>query len=291
MQAKRKTLDYLYNDVTKEFNLLLKLSGMPSSTFYRTFKILQEGGSLKRKVGSGRPHKFCGDERRRLAQLALKYPTFSGQNLAEMMYEKTGISANASTMRRTFARGGIKKKMPEMVPLITDAHRRKRLDFAGHWKNYHFADVFLSDECLFQLHRNKVKVWCRKSQRRPQKAAPKFSPKVMVWGALSFNGFYLKIFEDGTINNRKYCEIVAEFMPHADALYPNGWVLEQDGATPPTSKETKEFLAENNIQILQWPPNSPDINPVENAWTILKDFVEKRNPQTKEELIGIIQES
>ena len=37
---------------------------MPSSTFYRNFKILQEGGSLKRKVGSGRPHKFCGDERR-----------------------------------------------------------------------------------------------------------------------------------------------------------------------------------------------------------------------------------
>ena len=47
MQAKRKTLDYLYNNVAKEFNLLLKLSGMPSSTFYRNFKILQEGGSLK----------------------------------------------------------------------------------------------------------------------------------------------------------------------------------------------------------------------------------------------------
>ena len=112
-----------------------------------------------------------------------------------------------------------------------------------------------------------------------------------VWGALSFNGFYLKIIEDGRINSRKYCEIVAEFMPYADALYTNGWVLEQDGATPHTSKETKEFLAENNIQILQWPPNSPDINPVENVWTILKDFVEKRNPQTKEELIAIIQES
>ena len=42
---------------------------------------------------------------------------------------------------------------------------------------------------------------------------------------------------------------------------------------------------------MQWPPNSPDINPVEKVWIILKDFVEKRNPQTKEELIAIIQES
>ena len=47
----------------------------------------------------------------------------------------------------------------------------------------------------------------------------------------------------------------------------------------------------SHFQILQWPPNSPDINPVENVRTILIDFVEKRNPQTKEELIAIIQES
>ena len=45
------------------------------------------------------------------------------------------------------------------------------------------------------------------------------------------------------------------------------------------------------MQILQWPPNSHDINPVENFWTILKDYVEKKNPKTKAALVDNIQES
>ena len=113
----------------------------------------------------------------------------------------------------------------------------------------------------------------------------------MVWGALSFKGFYLKIIDSGTLNSQKYCNIVSEFMPYANAFYPDGWILEQDGATPHTSKESKNFLRGNNVQILQWPPNSPDINPVENVWTILKNYVEKKNPQTKAALVDNFQES
>ena len=40
---------------------------------------------------------------------------------------------------------------------------------------------------------------------------------------------------------------------------------------------------EGNIQFLQWPPNSPDLNPVEDVWQILKDYVEKKNPRNVEE--------
>ena len=44
-------------------------------------------------------------------------------------------------------------------------------------------------------------------------------------------------------------------------------------------------------QFLQWPPNSPDPNQVENLWQILKIYMEKKNPENVEDLRAYIQES
>ena len=92
----------------------------------------------------------------------------------------------------------------------------------------------------------------------------------MVWGALSLRGFYLKIIEGGTVNAEKYCQIVDEFIPYANRLYPEGWILDQDAATPHTARKTMEFFEEKNLQFLQWPPNSPDVNPIENVEGIIE---------------------
>ncbi len=86
----------------------------------------------------------------------------------------------------------------------------------------------------------------------------------MIWGPRSYRGFYLKISNGKTtIDSQKYNQILAEFAPCADALYEEGWILQQDGATPHTSAKTKKWFYENNIQFLQWPPSSADLSPVE----------------------------
>ena len=171
-------------------------------------------------------------------------------------------------------------------------HQKKRINFVKDWKDYTFEDVWITDECVFQLHRNRMQVWSSKKYPRPTKAVPKFDQKIMVWGALSYRGFYLKILGGkATIDSQKYCQILAEFVPYADALYEEGWILQQDGATPHTSAKTKNWLSENNIQFLQWPPSSADLSLFENVWQILKNEVEKKTPKNVPELREKIQES
>jgi transposase len=64
-------------------------------------------------------------------------------------------------------------------------------------------------------------------------------------------------------------------------------VFQQDNASCHVSKRSKAFFEAQEVQLLDWPANSPDLNPIENVWGILKESVRKRSPRTKEELLVI----
>ena len=54
-------------------------------------------------------------------------------------------------------------------------------------------------------------------------------------------------------------------------------------------KSMKEWLSENNVNVLQWPSQSPDLNPIEK-WRILKIQIRKRTPANINNLKTICQE-
>ena len=68
------------------------------------------------------------------------------------------------------------------------------------------------------------------------------------------------------------------------------WRLQQDNDPKHKSRVAQQFLSREVPEVIDWPSNSPDANPVENLWSIIKRRVEKRKPTNLEELDKFLHE-
>jgi len=146
-----------------------------------------------------------------------------------------------------------------------------------------FYGIF-TDETAFDLFRNKVSRW-HKSDEKPIRRLPKLRQKVMAWGGISQKGKTPLFCFTDIMNGPFYVSILQTYLlPAAQQMYGKNWRLQQDNDPKHTSRVAKDFIVENKIRTIDWPSNSPDLNPIENMWYIVKNNVEKRMPRNINEL-------
>jgi len=148
--------------------------------------------------------------------------------------------------------------------------------------------VIFTDETTIQLFQNPNRVWKKKGERIIVPTV-KHPQKVHVWGCFSSKGFGKLIIFTGILDSFKMCKIYEKgLLPIADKWFGADWTLCEDNNPKHTSNYSKEWKMKHKVQRMDWPAQSPDQNPIENVWHLLKYKVAKRHPKTIKDLKRVI---
>lgn len=111
--------------------------------------------------------------------------------------------------------------------------------------------------------------------------------QVHVWAGISRRGATAIAIFTGILDSDGYQSLLEGYLkPFIEQHYPDSHRLWQDNDPKHTSKRTQQWMKDSGINWWPTPPESPDLNPIENIWAALKHHLRKNvKPSTKDELI------
>lgn len=243
----------------------------------------RETGSVDDLQRSGRPRKSTPRQDRALRLMSSRSPRKGSRGLCQQWAQTSGVQVTPRTVRlRLFQCGRFSYVAPKK-PLLTARHRDLRVQWVQEraaWTPQQWRRVLFSDETplyLVQMTQRRYYRSVRGVGRLRNIIQPRLQSgggSMMVWGAFSSRGPLQLHRVQGTLNAETYVGILEEHVqPFFDAAA--NFIYQQDNARPHTARRTMTWFDEHAIEVMPWPPNSPDLNPIENLWAYLKSELDK----------------
>jgi hypothetical protein len=236
---------------------------------------------------SGRPRKTSPREDRNVKFNSLQNRRLTGKAIALKAapnFTKNRVSVN--TIKGRLQEAGLNGRVARRKPWLTQANIKKRFQWAkAHrdWTPEHWRRVIFSDESPFTLFPDSGKVYVRRrigEEFLSECLMPtvKFGGgKIQVWGCFSYNGGGPLYRIHGKMDGPKYREILknkmAPFLKDYKGLTGVEPIFQQDNDPKHRSKVAMNYLNNKEFIVLDWASQSPDMNPIENAWKLVKDAI------------------
>ncbi|UYV76681.1 hypothetical protein LAZ67_14001729 [Cordylochernes scorpioides] len=267
-----------------------------ASTVHRLWRrwLEQENVAIYRNVGATRVTSARVD--RRILRQAVAAPQATCTAILQHVQDTLDHSISTRTISRRLVVNGLHSCRPLRRLPLTPPNRRQRLEWCrarSTWMTEWHRVVF-SDESRFCLSNDsrRVRVWRRRGERSNPAAIverPTVRQRgIMVWGAIAYDSRSPLLRIQGTMTAQRYVDDVLRpvTLPYLQGV-PNA-LYQQDNARPHTARISQQAL--QDVQMLPWPPYSPDLSPIEHVWDIIgRRLHALPQPRSEDELWQIVE--
>jgi transposase len=259
----------------------------------------EQHGNVDDEPRSGRKRKSTAEQDEQMEQEAIKTKFTTPRRIKR----KLQLDVSSRTIDRRLQEVGLFGRVARHKKKFSEDEIRQRLSFAQGYKGWtaeQWMHVFFADEKIFWGEGFCGQVWVR----RPKGEAlnPEYCvdqnphpEKVNVWGCFCGKGIgYCYIFNenmDGSmLKGILGTHLVESAELHYDVEHAEQWWFLQDNDPKHKSALVRTWLFNHGIQCIDFPPYSPDLNPIENLWANMARRVEMRPAATVEELQDVVAE-
>ena len=259
--------------------------GVSKGAIYRTLQREKLHSSQCSLPRSGRPVAMDTRDHRRLAREIVSNPDKPWAYFASI------FMTSANSVRKAANSLGLYKRHKRCKPFLTPKAIAKRVQWVKHNKEQGWRRVIFTDESAIEMGSDITTRWTIRragEESLPQPLQQTFrSPKksLMVWGGAAHNKKWdlvrlsiptSEIQKQGKgMNGEKYVRLILQgpLKRAALKLKRARWrdiLVVEDGAPCHSCKLAREARTNLKISSLIHPPSSPDLNPIENLWSLLK---------------------
>jgi transposase len=274
----RQIILYYWNKGVRTAKKIHTLTKIPTSTIYYNLKKLKNTGKVAQVKRAGRPRTYSNEVSQKIRRYVQKNPSITTRTLVAEL----GGAISQSTVVRHLRTLGYKNDLPRAVPMLTLLQKEKRVDWAKRHLNDDWNKTLFTDETAFQLFRNTVGQWYKGA--RPIRRVPKNRRKIFAWGGFSKKGKTDLFCFREIMTAEFYVGILKKNIEGIKGMLGKKFRFQQDNDPKHTSRLAKSYLEKNVPEVIDWPAGSPDLNPLENLWSLVKKNVEKRMPRNLNEL-------
>ncbi|KAL4480961.1 hypothetical protein ABPG72_014429 [Tetrahymena utriculariae] len=171
-------------------------------------------------------------------------------------------------------------KMVKKVIFLSENSKIQRVSWAKKLlRNQKIAlrNAVYTDETIIEFQNTRTQYqWVNGNGKQSEikQEIKRWPQKVMIWAAIHMSGpIDIQIIEKN-LNEEEYIKILTKFTNKTKDL--NLQFFQQDNAPCHSTKKVLEFFKKNNKILLEWAPYSPDVNPIEKVWNILKQNLAKQ---------------